>query len=422
MIYLLGFYMWLYTHRPFEYYPQLGDLQIERIYMILMLVVWALSPNKSWAPNRLHLAEAFFTVVMVLSWMLSPYADLESFLENHFKVVTFYVLVVTSVRDEKDLRRLILSYLLAVGLYSLHSLLEFINGRIQWRMGITRMIGVDTSYGDPNAFAYTLLTALPLTMPFWAEKGTGLRRSLLIGYTGLLVLCILLTGSRAAFVGLCFFGLLAILTSGGSRKGVLLLSAAGVLAVATALPGPLQERFLTILDASYGPQNAQQSAGGRIAGLLAGVELWKQSPLLGFGPIAFFTKATGSDIEAHNLYGQLLSELGSLGAVAFAGVIYCFWRNGAEARRFFRKNPGAPCGFAFHVVRAVGITILVMLLMGWAGHNLYRYKWLWMAAFQAVALHCIRSKAGAVSASTVRLRLPYLPGPNRPAWAVPRQS
>ncbi len=421
MIYLLGFYVWLYVHRPFEYYPQLGELQFERIYMIIMVVVWALSPKKGWAPNRIHLAQACFTTVMVVSWMVSPYADRESVLENYFKIVTFYILVVTSVRDEKSLRRLLLSYLIAVGLYASHSLLEFFNGRIEWRQGISRMVGVDVTFRDPNAFAYTLLTALPMTLPFWSEKRTPLRRVLLFGYVGLSILCILLTGSRAAFVGLCFFGLLAILISGGSRKGALLLIVAGVVAIGTLLPGPLQNRFLTLIDSSYGPQNAHQSAGGRIEGFLAGIELWQRSPLLGFGPIQFFAKVTGREGGAHNMYGQLLSELGTLGAVAFAGVIYCFYRNAVEARRFYRKNPHIPRGFSFHAARAIGIAIVVMLLMGWAGHNLYRYNWLWLSAFQVAALHCIRSTAVIASTRQVRVRLPSLLGPYRPPGAIPHQ-
>jgi O-antigen ligase len=422
MIYFLCFYVWLFIHRPFEYYPQLGELQFERIYMIVMVVVWALTPGKGWLPNRIHLALACFTAVMLLSWAASPYADRESILENYFKVVTFYVLVVTSVRDEKGLRLLMLSYLVAVGLYASHSLLEFLNGRIEWRQGISRMVGVDVSYRDPNAFAYTLLTALPMTMPFWSEKGGVLRRPLLLGYTGLSVLCILLTGSRAAFAGLCFFGLMAILISGGSRKGVLLLAGLGALAIGTLLPGPLQNRFMTLIDSSYGPANAQLSAGGRIEGFLAGVELWQQSPLLGFGPVAFFAVATGREGGAHNLYGQLLSELGTLGALAFAGLIWCFWRNTAEARRFFRERPRAPRGFAFYVARAVGITIVLMLLLGWAGHNLYRYNWLWLAAFQAVALHCIRTREAVGAPAAVRVRCPHLPAARRPVWFTPRQA
>jgi O-antigen ligase len=421
MLYLLGFYMWLFIHRPFEYYPQLGDLQVERIYVIFMTAVWAVSPNKVWAANRLFVAQAIFLVVMIVSWMLSPYADTESVLENYFKVAVFFVLVVTSVRDVKGLRHLLLAYLIAVGLYASHSLLEYANGRIEVRMGTHRMVGVDSTYRDPNAFAYTLLTCLPMTLPFWRDKKTPLGRALLLGFTGLAVLCILLTGSRAGFMGLCFFAVL-VLVMARRWKTLLLLGMLAMLVFA-CLPQNLQDRYLTIVDPSRGPRNAQESAEGRIEGLMDGLRFWQENPVLGLGPVAFFAKVTGRGIGSHNLYGQLLSELGTLGALAFAGVLYCFWRNGAEARRFYRERPEARRGFAANTVSAIGLAIIVMLFLGWAGHNLYRYNWLWLSAFEAVALFCIRTQPAIVAVNApvpIRPRLPYLLGPRIAARRLAR--
>ena len=56
MVWMLGGYMWLFVHRPFEVWPWLGDFQIERIYMLLMIAFWAVQPNKGWLSNRLHVA------------------------------------------------------------------------------------------------------------------------------------------------------------------------------------------------------------------------------------------------------------------------------------------------------------------------------------------------------------------------------
>ena len=64
MIWFLGGYMWLFVHRPFEYYGLLGELQLERVYMLLMLAFWAVSPGKGLLPNRLHLALALFEQVL----------------------------------------------------------------------------------------------------------------------------------------------------------------------------------------------------------------------------------------------------------------------------------------------------------------------------------------------------------------------
>src|ERR1019366_3132589 len=104
-------------------------------------------------------------------------------------------------------------FLTGTGLYMLHSLWEFMHGRIQWRMGISRMIGVDITYSDPNAFASTLQYTLPLLIPFWREQPRRMPRWFVLGYGVCAVMCILLTGSRAGFVGLCLFSLLLLISS-----------------------------------------------------------------------------------------------------------------------------------------------------------------------------------------------------------------
>jgi O-antigen ligase len=401
MIWLLSGYMWLYVHRPFEIWPVLGALQIERVYMFVMLVVWLVTPNKGWVSNRIHIALAAFTVVLAASWVLSPYMDkpiCTDTIENYFKVVVFYVLVLTTVRDERGLRLLVLLFLASIGLYMAHSMLEFLNGRYQWRMGIRRMMGVDVTFSDPNAFASSLVYSLPLTIPVWASRPPLLLRGLLFSYTLAVCGCVALTGSRAGFIGLCAFALLALFVS-VRRKALFVVLAVMVgatgLAVATvALPAELQNRYLTLIDSSYGPKNAAESAGGRMDGLIYGIEAWEKSPLLGHGPRAF-DFATGRMGGAHNLYGQLLSEMGSLGALTFLAMLACFAFNWWEVRNYYRANPEQPRDLPFYVSRAIGLLIVLLLLLGWSGHTLFRYHWQWFAAFQAIAVHCVRQKSAA---------------------------
>src|SRR5262245_65266797 len=104
MIYLLGGYMWLYVHRPFEVWPILGIMQLERVYMILMLIFWAAAARKSWLSNRLYLALGGFTLILGAAWLTSPVMDIGAdTIENYLKVAVFFMLVVTSV-DRKSTR------------------------------------------------------------------------------------------------------------------------------------------------------------------------------------------------------------------------------------------------------------------------------------------------------------------------------
>ena len=364
--------------------------------MVLMVVYWAVQPNKGWAPNRLHAALVFFTLVLTAAWAASPFMNAPGCaetVEDYYKVIVFYVLVVSSVRDEASLRTLLILFLTAVGLYMSHSLLEYANGRYMWRMGIRRMVGVDTSFMDPNAFASGLVVALPMTLPLWAAKPSSGMRILLVGFTAVAGLCILLTGSRTGFLALGLCTLLCLVSTGRLKTAAALLLLAAVAAPVAwcALPEELQDRYLTIIDPSYGPKNAEQSLDERFNNIEAGYEAWSRSPLLGQGPGSFMY-ATGRDIKSHNLYIQTFSELGLLGAAALAGLVGCYVLNAREARRLYRKHPDQPHGVAYHVMRSVLIGMVLLLFVGCAGHNLFRYHWYWYAGFQVVALHCIRRR------------------------------
>ncbi len=392
MLWLLGGYLWLYVHRPFEYYPLLGDLQLERGYMLLLLGCWVVTPNKAWQPNRLYAAFLAFACALVFCWFASPYRDqCWDTVENYLKVATFSFLLVTTVRDERGLKRILAMYLIAVGLYMSHSMLEYLHGRYEWRQGIARMIGVDVTFRDPNNFASTLLLALPMTLPFYRTATTFWTRLPLYLFTGMAAVCIVLTGSRTGFVGLAFFSFVCLLLSRSRMKMLFLLGILALLAV-VLMPDYLQDRFLTLIDPSYGPHNAQESVEGRFAGFAHGFELWNQSPVVGFGP-GSFALATGSGFNSHNVYGQVTGEMGALGVVVFLGVLLCFLANWLETAAIYRRRPQWRRDFLYQTSRSVAVCVLLLLFIGWAGHNLYRYQWLWLGAFQAIALHCIRRRA-----------------------------
>jgi hypothetical protein len=391
MHWVLGGYLWLYIHRPFEVWPALGNLQFERLYMMATLLCWLVYPGKRFVSNRLHLAFALFAVALVACWLVSPYGDDGAkTVEDFFKVAVFYLLLITTVHDERTLRLMLMIYLAAVGLYMAHSFVEFLHGRHVFRMGIRRLIGVDSTYNDPNTFSATLLYSLPLTLPFWAEKPRGKLRMALIAYVGLSLVCMLLTGSRGALVGL---GCLAVMLLGVSRRrGVLFVLLALAVPVGwSMLPAELHARFRTLVDPSAGPANAQESAEGRTKGIVDGLRLWGRSPATGFGPNSF-GKAAGHGFQAHNLYGQTLGELGGLGAIALCGMLLAFALNAAEVRRLARDH-GWKDTFPARLSRAVSLSVLLMLVMGLGSHNLYRYTWMWFGAFQGIALHCLRLRS-----------------------------
>src|SRR5262249_12838585 len=145
--------MFLVVHRPFEVWPVLGTIHLERVYMVGAMMAVALQPGRRWIPNALNGAFAAFTAAVLLSWAGSPWAARGQVrVENYLKLLVFYGMVVATVRDERGLRRLVGGFLAVMGLYMAHSLREYLNGRNVYAMGITRMIGIDRMEADPNSF------------------------------------------------------------------------------------------------------------------------------------------------------------------------------------------------------------------------------------------------------------------------------
>ncbi len=392
MVYLLIGYMLMFVYRPFEIWPVLGTIHLERVYAILTIIYWVfLYPKKTWVNNRLNYAFFFFWVVFLLSWLSSQFPDLgQRVAEDYFKYVVFFLLIMASVRDEKDLKTLTIGYLVVVALYMTHSFREFVCGRHVYRMGIPRMIGIDQSFNDPNTFAATILYSLPLSLACWPEAKKLKHKVCLAYYTALSAACVVLTGSRSGFAVLLVFVVFALPRLFWDKR-LLILAIVAFPLVWFVIPENLQNRFATMIDPSKGPKNAQGSAEGRMQGFLDGVSNWQRSPVLGVGPGAH-GPAAGHGAQPHNLYGQVLGEMGTAGGLALFTVIACFTANAMELRWLSRLDQSGLGPFPANLSRSIVIAGVLLLVKGWADHNLYRYTWLWFGAFQAIAVNCMRER------------------------------
>jgi O-antigen ligase len=389
MHWLLIGYMFLFIDRPFEVWPKLGELRLERIYMLGTLAVWLVYPGKRILANLQQLAYAGFAFCVAACWAISPWSEQgQPIVEDWFKILTFYVLLVTTVHEERTLKKVVVGFVIVMGLYLLHSFREYLGGRHTFRMGIARMIGVDSTLGDPNSFGASIVFVLPFIPAFWRSNiGGRFGKLLLTGLLGLCGLCILLTGSRSSLIGLGVWGLLFLIRTRRGWLGLLVVAAVSPI-VFQALPPSLQLRFETIINPEAGPENARQSGDGRIEGFFTGLELWSANPLTGIGPGAW-RPATKSKIESHNLYGQLTGELGTLGVFAFSFLLWCFWRNIRRIRRLVRVYEIPTTSFLVQLNSAIGMSVFLLLFMGNFGHNLFRFTWLWYGGFLIIANHCL---------------------------------
>lgn len=394
MFWLVTGYLFLFIFRPYEYWPILGEFRVERIYMLILIFAVATGKGKRYIPHSVTRTVLLFFGALVLSGIAAlNFDDAYNRIFDYFKIIVFYFILILTIRDERDLRNFLIAYIAIMFIYLSKSSWEFfVHDRHFYRMGIKRMLGIDNTYGDPNAFAASIIYSLPF---LWAMmraqfEGKWIKR-LLWAYGLLSIVCVIYTGSRSAMVtALLFFFMVGL---GTSRK---FLSVIGmvflVLTIWMFMPEKYQARFMSSFESGIN-QSADESAAGRTYTLKRGVDMFKEFPVLGVGPgnfpkgLELFDDYSG--LNAHNLYGLLLGETGFIGASAFLLMVLMIIRT---HRKVIRKAKE----FNNNFLRLIGVAsiqaVVLLLFNGNFGGNLYRYNWLWIGAIGVLATHFLRSR------------------------------
>jgi O-antigen ligase len=397
-------YIFLVIERPWESIRYLEGLQIERVYAILFIIIAFLqhkfkivsSPTNKWVYG-----------LLALHFLLAPFAfnpeySVDQGIE-YAKMVVLYLLMLSVADDEESLKILVKAYIFSTILYALHSLWEYSNGRHVWRMGIARMVGVDSTFNDPNAFGATIVLSLPFVYALLrSELSKHLRRAYYL-YFALAVACVVLTGSRTSFVALLVLCLIWVLIQQGKRKLLILVTALMTMALVwNVMPDEKQERFRTLWDDEAGPANARASADGRMAGWKASWRMFKQQPFTGVGAggknyigyrlLHQVDDGEPSAHQSHILYGEVLAEFGLFGAGLFLGLIFSIWRCCRWARSYLRKNTDDD-PFPANLAGAILTALVLLLVFGIGGHNFYRPLWLWLAAWSGALYMLAQRKA-----------------------------
>ena len=395
-------YIFILTERPWESIGILRDIPIQLPYAIVMILVVFFSGAFSIVRSSTN---KWLYSLLALHFILIPFSFNSEFtLDQNYeyaKSVLLYMFMLAVVKDEFSLQILIKAFVYSMMFYMVHSLWEYSNGRHVYRMGIARMIGVDATHNDPNSFGASVVLSLPFVYALLRSEVNSFKQKLYLMYFAIAVLCVILTGSRSAAVALVFLLLSWGLAQKGGKKIVVIVTVVLSLGVVwTVMPDDKRERIQTLWDEDAGPENAHDSARGRLVGWQVSWEMFKQKPFTGVGPggknfieyrmahnIDGILDLAPSPSQSHNLYGQVLAEFGLPGAILFVGLIFSTWKNSANVLQRFRSLPSEEHRFLRSLCSAIVITLLLLLLLGLGGHNFYRPLWLWLAAWSgSVAL------------------------------------
>jgi putative inorganic carbon (hco3(-)) transporter len=202
---------------------------------------------------------------------------------------------------------------------------------------------------DPNFYAQILLMILPMaTYRLIGEKGWV--RGVALYCTGIIVLCVIFTYSRSAFLmmmGITFFIILE------RKLNVYKIFGMGAIILALVmpiLPAGYLDRIGTITGSSELAQRGQteMSFQGRNSEMIVAIEMFLDHPLIGIGYASYdknyqsYSRRLGMDMrteerETHSLYLEIAAETGVAGIIVFGLFMFAVFKSMHDAREKLKK-------------------------------------------------------------------------------------
>ena len=278
----------------------------------------------------LPLVALFAVIFLGVAWSDTPTRPANSTLIL-LLYLGFIFVAPTLIEDRKDVERIIGAFLLAAAVLAMLAIAQRIIGVFNWRAILVQSDDYsyrsNATFADPNNLARYLSIAMSLAAGL--VLATGPRRQTLYLAIPVLVLGaagIVATASRSGWLMLLLCGFLVVMLAPITRYTKLKLTASGVVALAGLL-GLLLWQGGTDAERVKSLSQGVQVIGQREFLIRAGIEMWKDSPLIGLGSGNYQHALIVSYLDlipawarttlSHTSGVSLLAELGLVGLCVF---------------------------------------------------------------------------------------------------------
>ena len=340
----IGLYLFsiLLLFRPYEIVPALGFLSATAFYFAIATLVIFLPSQFATDGNLTMLSTEIkailaMTLIALLTMPIAkdPALAWDKFNDTYFKAVVIFIVLVNVVRTRRRLMGLMwLSF--GIGIYlGFMAVSMYIDGKFSvedYRVG---SIDVKGMFGNPNEMALHLVMMTPLVITLTIASKNKLMRAVYLTMSVLFVAANMVTFSRGGFLGLLACSLVLAWKLGRrQRLNVSIVSVViGGVAILAA-PGNYGRRLLSIFIPSLDPVGSSNQRS----------ELFQRSLLVtarnpwGIG-IGNFQIVGVRNLQTHNAFTQVSTELGILGLVAYlVFIISPFRKLAAIERTLYDRN------------------------------------------------------------------------------------
>jgi len=400
--------------QPGELIPSLAPFRPELVYGVLLAVSFVLrrasSPHRPLFSNRIFLGAILVLGAAVLSIPFAVWrggALSTTIMMAKLIAILFFLSELTDTNDR--LRKVLWILVGMQAWFAVSALLAFREGEFVRAQNLDRASGLSSVVGGPNELAGLIMGLMPFLIALILSSRSLLIRLVLLACGGIGVAAMVLTGSRASMLALVA---MAIYYALRSRNKLLSLVGVALLfcTIWLIMPKDYQERYVTVKQYAEGGE-LDDSNRARLQIWRAGWRMFLDHPILGVGAgqfrVAYGTvysgRAHGPWANPHNLFLQVVCEMGVIGLLAFA---YFLSQIIKRIRSILKLRGKQEFKLNYDVAVACSAMLLAVLGVSVVGHTLYRpYFYLLgglVAANRFVADQVEKSEVGSAPGERVR--------------------
>jgi putative transposase len=381
-------YLLILLFKPGDVYPFLGTIRFELLTAALILIKVLILKDKDKIFNEAHLiTRAAFIFFIIAGISVIPSFNLSYSYDYAYRylfpLIIFFITLISFQEKIADLRLLIYIYIAVVAYLSWLPIFNFLHGIGVERLdaGIIHSVGETGGVKGHVALANLMTQSLPFCYFLFVNERGLFKKAVLTGFMLLYVIAVVASGSRGGFLGLVVCGVLFVYRS--KRRVLTLFLLAGIyILISSYMSGNYLHWMSTIMQLG----DSDVSSSSRWDGLRNGIEMCIRRPVLGVG-LGCYALARSAwfhwSIWAHNLYGELLGELGLLGAFSWGWLIYLCFREIKRIRDFVISRPEIDV-FYLSITEACWAALILRLVIGMVTHSLMIFLWYMIAALLVI--------------------------------------
>lgn len=390
----------------------LGAIRFEFFLGATLVVLSLFAKRKNRLSNQNPLASyiALYLLALVIQVPLS--ADVTNswnvFVDRIVKFSMIALFISSFIDSPKSLRIFLVAWFLAVFKIASEGFIGWYTGSMVWQnQGIMRLHGSTGNYVHPNSFSGFAVGVLPFIyflFPLWGRYG----RVALLMLLAFILVIIIFTGSRTGYVGT--IGVLCYILYVSQRRARLIVGILAAVFVGLAsVPSDYFERFESIFTLE---EREGRSSEKRLEIIEDAVAVFIDHPFgVGVGAFPVVRMATfGRSQDTHNLYLEVLTNLGIQGFVVFSLLVLKLLRllrrmrlsfdsqiSMLREQHFRAERVSTKVGAALNghledvfllraVAMAVSAFVIARLCLGLFGMDLYEIYW-WLAIGLCLSLY-----------------------------------